>query len=832
MAENFNSEEFKKQREEIEKIVEIQKKLNEGNMGLLEVLKDISRYDKLIADQKKKQQRYMDLEANIKKRIAKLQAQSVKEGSIEEEQLVSKIINLEAELGLAVATRKAHGETLNQHKIANRLLREQVGEARTLSNLIGKSVNKALKKGVDIAKKGLSVYVEQDEAVRNAAKSMGVLNKQADAFANNIYKASVNTNQLGIQAKDLAKMQGVYSNEIGRSVILSEEGLNAMAEMAAGTMLGADGAAMMAANMENFGLSATMSRDILQETVDLAHTMGVSSEAAINNLSKNLKLAQGYNFKKGVKGIAEMSIKAAKMKISMESVASIADKLIDVEGAVNMAAQLQVLGGEWSKMADPFKLMYQARNDIEGLQTSLANAVKSTAQFNKKTGEFDISAMEMHRLRKVAEQLGVDYKELAVAGKEAAKFSKIRGEISMDVADKTTKEFIESTASFNKDKQGYEIMVNGNMKLLKTLDSVDATTLKGIANSQEGLAQRAKDGRTFDKKMGDIMNTFKSVLLPLVRGIDSGIREPLEAFMKDPKFKEFVADMFEFGKNIGETIGGFIKEWPKLSAGIAAGVGLLMGPGAWLANGVSLGMGFNSVAGGGGGGLFGGGKGKSLGGQGFGKDYKAMRGMGGSRFASMREAGKINKMSGGAKLGAGLALGAGGMGLDMWRNSLSDRESGAGKAMGIGSAALTGAGMGMMLGPWGALAGGLIGGAYGAYNEYGREKPKSSMSNVQQDFVMRPGEGAVPFSSSDTLVGAKSGGPIDKMLDSAGGSSGEVSVNFNQPLVIKGEITLNSSNSSENIKLDDPILMREIASIVQQELRKSIGGGKLNPNPV
>ena len=67
MAENFNSDEFKKQREEIEKIVEIQKELNSGNVGLFETLKDIHRYDKLIADQVKKRNRLKAVEEKIQK---------------------------------------------------------------------------------------------------------------------------------------------------------------------------------------------------------------------------------------------------------------------------------------------------------------------------------------------------------------------------------------------------------------------------------------------------------------------------------------------------------------------------------------------------------------------------------------------------------------------------------------------------------------------------------------------------------------------------------------------------------------------------------------------
>ena len=293
MAENFNSDEFKKQREEIEKIVEVQKELNSGNVGLFETLKDIHRYDKLIADQVKKRNRLKAVEEKIQKRISALESKKLASGSVEEEQNTIKIIKLEEEKALTGEAVKLQNKKIDQHKLANRLIKQEVKDVRTLSNLLKTSVNEGLKKGLALAKKTGSYYIEQDAAVRATAKSMGVLSKQADAFANNIFKASLSTNQLGIQAKDLAKIQGVYSSEVGRALMLSQDGLEAMAEMAAGTNLGAEGAAMMAANMESFGMSATMSRDLLQETVDLAHTMGVNTDAAVKNLSINLKKAQG-----------------------------------------------------------------------------------------------------------------------------------------------------------------------------------------------------------------------------------------------------------------------------------------------------------------------------------------------------------------------------------------------------------------------------------------------------------------------------------------------------------------------------------------------------------
>ena len=318
------------------------------------------------------------------------------------------------------------------------------------------------------------------------------------------------------------------------------------------------------------------------------------------------------------------------------------------------------------------------------------------------------------------------------------------------------------------------------------------------------------------------MNTFKSVLLPFVRGIDSGLRKPLEAFMNDDSFKKTIEELAEFGKTLGKGIGKaaeLIMQFPKTSLALVAALGAAK----WFSHGVTMGFGFNSVASAGGGGvssitdaLTGGGKKGGKGGSG--------RKWGNGKFAKMGKFGKV-------------ATGAAGLGGGMAGSYLSEKsgfeDSGTGDIASI-VGGLVGGALGSLLGPVGTVIGAGLGSAAGKWagDAYASDKPSGS---VAQDFVMRPGAGAVPFSSSDTLVGAKPGGPIDKLLDKGGGggaSSGIVSVKFDKPLVIKGEITLNSSNSTEKIKLDDPILMREIASMVQQELRKAIGGGKLNPNPV
>jgi len=78
-----------------------------------------------------------------------------------------------------------------------------------------------------------------------------------------------------------------------------------------------------------------------------------------------------------------------------------------------------------------------ARNDMEGLVEEMGKAAEASVHFNKKSADFEISAMEMHKLRKVAEQTGVSYDELAAAGKNAAKMTQIKKQMNFSV-DKDT----------------------------------------------------------------------------------------------------------------------------------------------------------------------------------------------------------------------------------------------------------------------------------------------------------------------------------------------------------------------------------------------------------
>ena len=388
----------------------------------------------------------------------------------------------------------------------------------------------------------------------------------------------------------------------------------------------------------------------------------------MKNIGQNIKLLNKYNFKDGVNGLIKMAEMTAKLGIDMKAVAPMADKLFDIDGAVEMSSQLQVMGGAWAKLADPFKLMYMARNDMGALVEEIGKATEASVTFNKQKGDFEISALEMHRLRKVAEQTGIAYDTLADAGKNARKQTEVKSQVSISV-DKDTKEFLANTAKFDKNGKAYiEMDVNGvrTTKFLDALDSSDATRLQTQMKEKKSLEQYAKDARTFDDALNNTVAMFKTMMFPIITTMDEKLLPKVDAFVKkmqDEKWIDKAGVLIDkVATTITNTLGWFIDN-PKTAAGIVTMGALLPGlfeKANWFANGLVLSEGFmaGSKAGGFLEGLKGvlGGSGSS---GGFFKDFKGLKDAGDSTGGALSSAAKWNAGSmlrgaGGTAAGVGL----------------------------------------------------------------------------------------------------------------------------------------------------------------------------------
>lgn len=808
-------------------IYELQKKASANLEGYYETLKNLR-----------------ELESNLR---------HINKEKFKTEKKLTDLANKKAELekDALYMTNKQYHELLKQIKveekkleIAEEMLRIGEQNTRILSEQLNKSnfivastksLVVGLKKVGGVLDANLDYWLDQQKAVKMAGLNMGVLSKQAGAFRETLYKSSLTTLELGVDTKQLADMQAQYSEGVGRSVQLNEENLKAMAELAKGTILGADGAARLAADMENFNLSVTSSRDIVENMLNDAHKMGVNGAKATKELEKNLKLANKYHFKGGIEGLGKMVNIASKFKIEMGQIADFADKVFDIEGATEMAAQLQVLGGGWSKLGDPFSLMFKARNDIEGLTKDIIAATDVTGQFNKTTGEFEISALELSRLREVAKATGMDFNMLSESAKSVAKNSMVKGQIT-GFFDDEDKEFIATLAQYDKSKKAYVLRIDGQDVPVKEMHKFNKAQLKAIREEKASLELRAKDSQTFDETWKNIVNTIKSALLPGFEVFAKSISGGLQTFTKWMKDNNVIGKIVEFGKVFGNTAAWFIDkmvEWPKTTAAII-GAALIGKELMWLGRGMLLGRGFNMTANAGGvGGANGFGGGNMMGalgqtaGGGFGQNLSGALGSKLTRLGGVAT-GLLTAYNEYSENSAN--------GMDQGENLGRTAIKGAGAGLGAWGGASAGAAIGTLIFPGiGTAIGGLIGGGLGAWagSEGGELVNNGVYGQQMNDFISRPGSDPIPFNSADTLVGLKKDGGIGQALvQNATGGGGKMEVSFTSPIKFEGNINVSSPQGNTKINLDDPLFIRALTRIIQEELSKNIGGGKLSSNPV
>jgi hypothetical protein len=166
--------------------------------------------------------------------------------------------------------------------------------------------------------------------------------------------------------------------------------------------------------------------------------------------------------------------------------------------------------------------------------------------FDKAAGEFKIPAMELQRLRKVAEATGLSIDEMTQSALELAKQDMALSQLnkSLTFNDKQLGA-IKNLAQLNKGTGKFEINLGGMKPEL--LENLNPDRLDDLIGKQNTLAQAAAQRLTFFEKIKNIFETFKAGLAPVI-----------EKFMAALDKSGFADKLSDAMLTISNTIGGII----------------------------------------------------------------------------------------------------------------------------------------------------------------------------------------------------------------------------------------------------------------------------------
>ena len=345
-------------------------------------------------------------------------------------------------------------------------------------------------------------YQKVDAAASKYAKTVGMTKAGMEGLAktslNNV--SSKLASAYNISTEELLEAQSNYIKASGRNIRLDnadQENIAAMHKM------GGSGNEL-AALYDNFGVSMEETAGHVGKMFSDASKQGLSFEKYSDNVAKNIKIAQNYTFKNGLKGLESMAKKATAMKMDMQQVAALADKVSTVEGAIDVSAQLQVLGGPFAQLADPLGMLNEGLNDMEGLQDRLIKMVGGLGSFDKETGEVKVSAFNKQRIKAASQAMGVSYDTIMESVNAQAR----RGEISKQIAASATasgfnddmKELIMNSGTIKDGKAG--VSIKGKFKSVDELTEKDYEALQAESRTEtEDIKVMAQSLQSIEEKV-------------------------------------------------------------------------------------------------------------------------------------------------------------------------------------------------------------------------------------------------------------------------------------------------------------------------------------------
>jgi hypothetical protein len=244
-------------------------------------------------------------------------------------------------------------------------------------------------------------------------EKMGISGELSRSYRDSIIETVPHAVRLGFDIKNLTDLTTKLAEGSGKFNLISQDTMEktVVTTRAFGTTM-----AEMAGTMVEFEKIGLGQSDTLAKINDAGKTsmaLGLNSKNVIKDLQSNLSNLNQYGFKNGVEGLTRMAQKATEFRMAMSETFKLAEKVMNPESAIELTANMQMLGGAVGDLNDPLKLMYMATNNVEGLQDALHGAAAGLATYNKEQGRFELVGANLRRAQEMAKQLGVDYKEFA-----------------------------------------------------------------------------------------------------------------------------------------------------------------------------------------------------------------------------------------------------------------------------------------------------------------------------------------------------------------------------------------------------------------------------------
>lgn len=271
---------------------------------------------------------------------------------------------------------------------------------------------------------GMIEHFNNEVSLRNDINSqIGISGQLSQDFREEIIKSLPVITSMGYEFGDLSKTIIKTMEQTGRFSLVNRETMEKMAVTSRAFIGDLENSAKLVRDFELLGIGNEEAFDNINKIGQSSLNIGLQARKVVSETQTNLSKINQYGFENGVNGLSRMVQKSIEFRMGMESVFQVADKVFSPEGAIELSANLQAIGGAIGDLNDPLKLMYMATNNVEGLQDAIIGVAGSMATYNTEQGRFEITGINLRRAKDLANELGISYNELANGAIAAAERS-------------------------------------------------------------------------------------------------------------------------------------------------------------------------------------------------------------------------------------------------------------------------------------------------------------------------------------------------------------------------------------------------------------------------
>lgn len=341
-------------------------------------------------------------------------------------------------------------------------------------------------------------YTREGDLLKAFTTKAGMAGQFASGFTESIMAVAPQAQLLGVSFGELKDAtESMVSNSQKFANYQGESVLQAVRISAA---YGATSKSLLE-NVEAFrdvGIGLTDASGKIEQIGKRSLSQGLSARATTKTVMDNLGKLNEFGFKNGVEGLGRMVQQAQALNFKMEETFKVAAKLYDPEGAIDLSANLQVIGGAIGDLADPIKLMYDATNNVESLQTSILGAAKSLATYNAEQGRFEVTGANLRRAKAMSDALGISMEQLTSSAIKGQVQMQAMSQIELFDLNEDQKQFVSNLATMKDGVVGFELPKDlqeslGIKQSFLDLSSLNGEQMAKIAEAQKRLSERKTD---------------------------------------------------------------------------------------------------------------------------------------------------------------------------------------------------------------------------------------------------------------------------------------------------------------------------------------------------